>query len=353
MMGRRPNIAVCFLLAVLGMVMLTAAVVQAGSDRLKDPKGSMDSEETLRNRAKKDDGLGREEGLFVDGVRRDAKCSACLATIYELQRALVNEVRGSAIDMRSMNQRIADKKAAKAKMRMLTQGDPGGSTTGTIDEGDCRWDPYTKKKNCKPSAATSGDATDAMAVVAGDGTSETGLTVPWEVSELRAIEIMESLCPNMHDYTLVERDGRLKWQKYNHVHTVTIIGTSEIGGHRSEVRSQKLRLFCDSLVEEFDETITYSIRNMQPDLIHHMCVAETQLCTKEDLEFNARDGNSDFGLELGEGSNLSLEAPTENELEEAKRKEAEEKAAEEGKPPPKRKKKKKKKGKKKKKKKAK
>ena len=79
------------------------------------------------------------------------------------------------------------------------------------------------------------------------------------------------------------------------------------------MRGQKLRLFCDSLVEEFDETLTGAVRAMHPDLIEHMCIRETALCTAEDLEFNKRDGKSDFGLEMS--GSLSLDAPSEKELE--------------------------------------
>ena len=152
-----------------------------------------------------------------DGI--DEKCSACNAIIYELDRALRFEIKGSAIQ------------------------------TGRLDSRGKR---VGKKTN-------------------------------YEVSELRAILIMDNLCPQLQHYgKTVMDDGRSKWQRINYAEgDVHIDGTMTIGGAQSHTEGQQLKVWCDAMVEKYEEEFEKAVQAGPDGLNEKLCVNGLRVCAPD------------------------------------------------------------------------
>lgn len=143
-----------------------------------------------------------------------AKCSACKAIAFELDRAIRKEMPSMNIDLRSR----------------LT---PSGERVGKV--------------------------------------------VDYHMSELRALEVTEDLCKNMEDYAKTDNDGTPVFVKVKNTDGVpiTITGSLQLGGqHDSGLKD--LTLFCDALVEEYEEEITQLIQTAEPG--ESIADVETSLC---------------------------------------------------------------------------
>ena len=149
----------------------------------------------------------------------DEKCSACNAIIYELDRALRFEIKGSAIQ------------------------------TGRLDSRGKR---VGKKTN-------------------------------YEVSELRAITIMDNLCPQMQHYgKTVMDDGRTKWQRVNYAEgDVVIDGTMTIGGAQSRTEGQQLKVWCDAMVERYEDEFEKAVQAGPTGLTEKLCVNGLRVCASD------------------------------------------------------------------------
>ena len=149
----------------------------------------------------------------------DEKCSACNAIIYELDRALRFEIKGSAIQ------------------------------TGRLDSRGKR---VGKKTN-------------------------------YEVSELRAILIMDNLCPQLQHYgKTVMDDGRSKWQRINYAEgDVHIDGTMTIGGAQSHTEGQQLKVWCDAMVEKYEEEFEKAVQAGPDGLNEKLCVNGLRVCAPD------------------------------------------------------------------------
>lgn len=152
-------------------------------------------------------------------LRTDEKCSACNAIIYELDRALRYEIPGSAIQ------------------------------TGRLDSRGKR---VGKKTN-------------------------------YEVSELRAITIMDNLCPTMQHYgKTVMDDGSQKWQRVNYAEgDVVIDGTMILGGAQSHTEGQQLKVWCDSMVEKYEEEFEAAVKGGPTGLVEKLCVKGLKVCAPD------------------------------------------------------------------------
>lgn len=152
-----------------------------------------------------------------DGI--DEKCSACNAIIYELDRALRFEIKGSAIQ------------------------------TGRLDSRGKR----------------------------------VGKKTSYEVSELRAITIMDNLCPQMQHYgKTVMDDGRTKWQRVNYAEgDVVIDGTMTIGGAQSHTEGQQLKVWCDAMVERYEEDFEKAVQAGPNGLTEKLCVNGLRVCAPD------------------------------------------------------------------------
>ena len=149
----------------------------------------------------------------------DEKCSACNAIIYELDRALRFEIKGSAIQ------------------------------TGRLDSRGKR---VGKKTN-------------------------------YEVSELRAILIMDELCKQLQHYgKTVMDDGSSKWQRINYAEgDVHIDGTMTIGGAQSHTEGQQLKVWCDAMVEKYEEEFEKAVRAGPDGLAEKLCVNGLRVCAAD------------------------------------------------------------------------
>ena len=164
----------------------------------------------------------------VRGLHRiDEKCSACNAIVYELDRALRFEIKGqSAIVVGRLDSR--------------------GKRVG-------------RKTN-------------------------------YEVSELRVIEVMERLCPQMQHYGKTKMDdGSEKWQRVNYAEgDVVIDGTMTLGGAQGHTQGQELKVWCDAMVEKHEEQFEEAIKGGPEGLAKTICVDSLNVCG-EDLKANVAE----------------------------------------------------------------
>ncbi|GMI44927.1 hypothetical protein TrCOL_g2719 [Triparma columacea] len=133
----------------------------------------------------------------------DARCSACVSVIAELERNLELEQPRQNVDLRN-----------------TLQAPPQGGE---------------KKKK----------------------------VIAYEVSELRGIEVMEDLCVGMDQYGITkEEDGSVTFQRYNAkgAGTVKIMGSMTIGSDQFHEDRKMLRSYCDNLVEEHEDDLLEAIR---------------------------------------------------------------------------------------------
>ena len=101
------------------------------------------------------------------------------------------------------------------------------------------------------------------------------------MSELRAIELLEQLCPPMNDYALIEPEGRPAYfqRVQNFDGPITITGSLHFGGPKQREEGLQLRTFCDRLVEENEDALGAAIRAGELDgLDARLCVDELRMC---------------------------------------------------------------------------
>mmetsp|Transcript_437 Transcript_437/g.920 ORF Transcript_437/g.920 Transcript_437/m.920 type:complete len:385 (+) Transcript_437:18-1172(+) len=87
--------------------------------------------------------------------------------------------------------------------------------------------------------------------------------IAYEVSELRGIEVLEELCKGMDQYAITrQEDGSVSFQRYNAkgAGSVRIMGSMSIGSDYFHDDKRKLQAYCDALVEEHEETLLEAIR---------------------------------------------------------------------------------------------
>jgi hypothetical protein len=87
--------------------------------------------------------------------------------------------------------------------------------------------------------------------------------VAYEVSELRALEVIEGLCVGMDQFGITrEEDGFITFQRYNAngAGTVRIDGQMVIGNDDFMSQRKMLQNYCDSILEEYEDEFTEAIR---------------------------------------------------------------------------------------------
>ncbi len=87
--------------------------------------------------------------------------------------------------------------------------------------------------------------------------------IAYEVSELRGIEVLEELCPGMDQYGIVkEENGDISFQRYNAkgAGTVKIMGSMTLGNSQFQEDRKRLQSYCDGIVEEHEDTLLEAIR---------------------------------------------------------------------------------------------
>ena len=109
--------------------------------------------------------------------------------------------------------------------------------------------------------------------------------VPWQVSELRTIEIFEALCASMEDYFLMSHLGRRSWVKLNgREGDALVAGSVDIGSMQSREERRELRMYCETLLEAHEDALSAAIRTAQAaDLAQFLCVDEVAVCAPADL----------------------------------------------------------------------
>ncbi|GMH74048.1 hypothetical protein TL16_g06355 [Triparma laevis f. inornata] len=133
----------------------------------------------------------------------DAKCSACVSVVAELERNLELEPPRQNVDLRNTLQAPTGKDGKKKKV------------------------------------------------------------IAYEVSELRGVEVIEELCKGMDQYGIVrQEDGMVSFQRYNAkgAGTVRIMGSMTLGSDQFQEDRKRLQSYCDALVEEHEETLLEAIR---------------------------------------------------------------------------------------------
>lgn len=84
--------------------------------------------------------------------------------------------------------------------------------------------------------------------------------IAYETSEVRMIEVFETLCENMEDYAVMESDTEgHKWVKtQNNDGPLNISGTLKMGRESKEQKKQ-LKFMCNKMVEDHEEVLVESI----------------------------------------------------------------------------------------------
>merc|ERR1711871_1841622 len=110
-----------------------------------------------------------------------------------------------------------------------------------------------------------------------------GKKTNYEVSELRVILIMDNLCPQLQHYgKTVMDDGTSKWQRINYAEgDVTIDGTMTIGGAQSHTEGQQLKVWCDAMVERYEEEFEKAVRAGPEGLNEKLCVRGLRVCAAD------------------------------------------------------------------------
>ena len=110
-----------------------------------------------------------------------------------------------------------------------------------------------------------------------------GKKTNYEVSELRAILIMDELCKQLQHYgKTVMDDGSSKWQRINYAEgDVHIDGTMTIGGAQSHTEGQQLKVWCDAMVEKYEEEFEKAVRAGPDGLAEKLCVNGLRVCAAD------------------------------------------------------------------------
>ena len=162
---------------------------------------------------------------FSSGGRslEDTKCSACVAILDELASSVAREPPQMNVDMRLMSERLAD------------QG--GGDSSGKVRS--------------------------------------------YETSELRAIERLESMCPPMKNYVMIEEEERSYYQRAFGIgdgEGMSFGGSITLNTPQSKDQGSSLRVYCDSLVEAHEDEFTEALRAGMDRLDERICVEILGVC---------------------------------------------------------------------------
>jgi hypothetical protein len=95
------------------------------------------------------------------------------------------------------------------------------------------------------------------------GGQDKGKNIDYAVSELRTMDILETLCPGMRNYGVAHQaDGTATFQRYNvNGGSIRIGGSLTLGGDKHRVDQTRLESFCFALVEEHEEVLSEAIRS--------------------------------------------------------------------------------------------
>ena len=119
-------------------------------------------------------------------------------------------------------------------------------------------------------------------VLDSNGKRSVGRTVDYKQSELRAITVIDSLCPTMQHYGKVVKDGESRWMRVNYAEgDVVIDGSMTLGGAKSETEGRALKLYCDRIVEEHEDDWVAATQAGVDNLEARICTKMLKLCGKE------------------------------------------------------------------------
>jgi hypothetical protein len=114
------------------------------------------------------------------------------------------------------------------------------------------------------------------------GDKRAGREIDYKKSELRAITIIDSLCPTMQHYGKVVKDGESRWMRVNYAEgDVVIDGSMTLGGQKSTTEGKALKLYCDRVVEENEDDWVEATREGVDDLENRVCGKMLRLCGDE------------------------------------------------------------------------
>ena len=114
-------------------------------------------------------------------------------------------------------------------------------------------------------------------VLGSDGKKK-GRVIDYQYSELRAITLVDGLCPNMKHYGKLEKNGKTKWLRVNGMGEVFIDGTMTIGGQKSESEGHALSMYCYTLLEMNEEAFVNATRQGAEDLDKRLCSDLLKVC---------------------------------------------------------------------------
>lgn len=114
------------------------------------------------------------------------------------------------------------------------------------------------------------------------GDKRAGREIDYKKSELRAITIIDSLCPTMQHYGKVVKDGESRWMRVNYAEgDVVIDGSMTLGGQKSTTEGKALKLYCDKVVEENEDDWVEATREGVDDLENRVCGNMLRVCGEE------------------------------------------------------------------------
>ena len=117
------------------------------------------------------------------------------------------------------------------------------------------------------------------------GKRSVGQQIDYKQSELRAITIIDSLCPTMQHYGKVVKEGESRWMRVNYAEgDVVIDGSMTLGGAKSETEGKALKLYCDRVVEEHEDDWVAATQAGVDNLEARVCTQMLKLCGKEAIE---------------------------------------------------------------------
>ena len=118
-------------------------------------------------------------------------------------------------------------------------------------------------------------------VLDSNGKRSVGRVVNYKQSELRAITIIDGLCPTMQHYGKVVKDGESRWMRVNYAEgDVVIDGSMTLGGAQSETEGRALKLYCDRIVEEHEDDWVTATQAGVDKLEERICTTMLELCGK-------------------------------------------------------------------------
>mmetsp|Transcript_32688 Transcript_32688/g.72213 ORF Transcript_32688/g.72213 Transcript_32688/m.72213 type:complete len:174 (+) Transcript_32688:21-542(+) len=93
-----------------------------------------------------------------------------------------------------------------------------------------------------------------------------GKVIDYKVSELRAVELLDSLCGSMKSYSLVTTNdtasGKLvrHWAKFEGEGAMDLTNSTRPAKHEEEVRQRQLESFCGAVLEEHEDDLSEAIQ---------------------------------------------------------------------------------------------